>query len=54
MPPSWSKNVFFEELFPGESQSKKFTAKEGNLYLVCFSKPPDLPIGNAGPFVVVP
>jgi ketosteroid isomerase-like protein len=54
MPPSWSKNVFFEELFPGESQSKKFTAKEGNLYLVCFSKPPDLAIGNAGPFVVVP
>jgi ketosteroid isomerase-like protein len=54
MPPSWSKNVFFEELLPGESQSKKFTAKVGNLYLMCWSKPPDLPIGNAGPFVVVP
>jgi hypothetical protein len=24
------------------------------VYLVCWSKPPDLTIGNAGPFTVVP
>jgi hypothetical protein len=52
-PPSWSKLVFLYEFNPGESRTvKMFNVKGGLLYMVCFAKPPDLPIGNAGPFVV--
>jgi hypothetical protein len=52
--PPWSKTVFLKELGPDEVFSRSFTVKEGLLYLVCWSGPPDLAIGNAGPFTVVP
>lgn len=52
-PPSWSDNVFYKELGPGESETyKSFYVKEGLLYLVCWGGPPDIAIGNAGPFLV--
>lgn len=52
-PPSWSDMVFIKELMPGENQTYEgFYAKGGLLYLVCWAGPPDIPIGNAGPFVV--
>ncbi|HBX70868.1 MAG TPA: hypothetical protein DEH25_16190 [Chloroflexi bacterium] len=52
-PPSWSDMVFIKELTPGESQTfDGFYVKAGLLYMVCWAGPPDLPIGNAGPFLV--
>jgi ketosteroid isomerase-like protein len=51
-PPSWSNMLLYKELGPGKSQTYSFTVKEGPVYLVCWSKPPDLPIGGLGPFVV--
>lgn len=53
-PPGWSHSLLFKQLDPGESQSYTINVKEGPVYLVCFSRPPDLAIGNAGPIVVVP
>ena len=38
---------------PGESQTfESFFVDEGLLYMVCWGSPPDIAIGNAGPFVV--
>jgi len=52
-PPSWSDTVFLKELKPGESQTYEgFYVTDGLLYMVCWASPPDMPIGNAGPFVV--
>jgi len=52
-PPSWSNMVFYKELGPGESQTYSFSLKEGtNIYVICWSKPPDTPIANYGPFEV--
>jgi len=51
-PPSWSNMLLYKELGPGKSETYTFTVKEGPVYLVCWSKPPDLPIGGLGPFVV--
>jgi len=52
-PPSWSDTVFMKELMPGESQTfEGLYVKAGLLYMVCWAGPPDMPIGNAGPFVV--
>ena len=54
-PPSWARMVFLKELEPNESQTyENYQIKEGLLYMVCWSGPPDVPIGNAGPFTVVP
>jgi ketosteroid isomerase-like protein/predicted small lipoprotein YifL len=54
-PPSWSNMVFLKELNPNESQTfNNFNVKEGLLYMVCWAGSPDIPIGNAGPFVVKP
>lgn len=53
-PPSWTKSILMKEYGPGESEAYSLTLKEGQVYLVCWSKPPALPIGNAGPFDVVP
>jgi hypothetical protein len=45
--------VFYKELKPGESQTYNgFYVTDGLLYMVCWASPPDMPIGNAGPFVV--
>jgi hypothetical protein len=54
LPPSWSDVLLDRELGPGKSESYTFTLEKGPLYLICFSDPPGLPIGNAGPFRVVP
>ncbi len=54
-PPAWSRTVFLKELKANESQTyKNFIVNEGLLYMVCWSGPPDIPIGNAGPFTVSP
>jgi hypothetical protein len=54
MPPSWGEILMIEELGPGKSQNYTFTLEKGPIYLICWSNPPDLPIGNAGPIPVVP
>lgn len=52
-PPAWSDMIFIKELGPGESQTYSFSLKEGaSLYVICWSKPPDIPIANFGPFEV--
>jgi hypothetical protein len=53
-PPNWLEILLYEELAPGMSETYTFTLEKGPVYLVCWSKPPDLPIGNAGPFPVAP
>ncbi len=53
-PPSWGDMLLYEELDPGESKTYPLELKNGPLYLICWSKPPDLPIGNSGPIPVVP
>jgi hypothetical protein len=40
------------EVSPGASKTYTFGADEGPLYLVCWPKPPDLAVGNVGPFEV--
>lgn len=54
IPPSWAHLFFEKELEPGASQSYSFMAEKGPLYVVCWSKPPDVPIGEVGPFKIVP
>lgn len=51
-PPTWSNMFSIVELAPGTSKNYNFTAKEEPIYLVCWSKYPELAIGNAGPFEV--
>jgi len=51
-PPSWSNMLTLWEIGPGTSTTHTFGADEGPLYLVCWSKPPDLAVGNVGPFEV--
>ena len=52
--PSWSVTKSFSgELNPGVSTTYSLPVDEGLYYMVCMSKPPDIFIGNAGPFVVV-
>jgi hypothetical protein len=41
-----------EELESGKSATYTFTVEKGPVYLICWSSPPDLPIGNAGPIEV--
>ena len=52
MPPSWADELLFAELLPGGSAIYTFTVEKGPVYLICWSKYPELPIGNAGPFDV--
>jgi ketosteroid isomerase-like protein len=52
MPPSWADMLLFQELGPGKSETYTFNVEKGPVYLICWSKPPDLPIGNAGPIEV--
>jgi ketosteroid isomerase-like protein len=53
-PPSWLDILLLAELEPGKHAIYTFNVEKGPVYLVCWSKPPDMSIGNAGPFVVVP
>jgi hypothetical protein len=52
MPPSWTNILLMEEQKPGTNNSYTFTVEKGPVYMICWSKPPDLPIGNAGPIEV--
>lgn len=54
LPPSWGDMVLYEELGPGESEIYTVKITKGPLYVICWSQPPDLPIGNSGPILVVP
>ncbi len=52
-PPAWSHALHYEEVGPASSRTYTLTASEGRpLYGICFSKPPDHPIGNLGPLEV--
>lgn len=51
-PPSYADMLLYEELEPGQSKSYTFTIKKGPVYMICWSQPPALPIGNAGPIEV--
>jgi hypothetical protein len=52
--PLWSRLLHYQEVGPGESQTYTITVTEGPVYAVCWSKPPEVPIGNVGPFTVSP
>lgn len=52
--PSWSRLLHYEEVGPSESKTYNITVTEGPVYAVCFSKYPEVPIGNIGPFTVSP
>jgi hypothetical protein len=52
--PLWSKLLYYEEVGPGESHTYDITVTEEPVYGICWSKPPDVPIGNVGPFSVAP
>jgi len=52
MPPSWADMLFLEELVPGKNATYTFNVEKGPLYMICWSKYPELPIGNAGPIEV--
>jgi hypothetical protein len=52
MPPSWGDILLMEEQKPGTSNTYTFTIEKGPVYMICWSKPPDLPIGNAEPIEV--
>jgi hypothetical protein len=52
MPPSWADILLMEEQKLGTNNTYTFTVEKGTVYLICWSKPPDLPIGNTGPIEV--
>lgn len=52
IPPPWSDMFSIKEIGPGKSETYRVTVTEGPVYVVCWSKPPSLPIGNIGPFEV--
>jgi len=52
IPPSWADILLMEELEPGKSANYTFKVERGPVYLICWSKYPELPIGNAGPIEV--
>lgn len=52
-PPDWADTLLMEELGPGMNETYSITLEKGPLYVVCWSQPPALPIGNAGPIDVV-
>lgn len=51
-PPSWANMFFFVDSGPGANKTYNFKVEKGPVYLICWSKPPALPIGNAGPIEV--
>jgi limonene-1,2-epoxide hydrolase len=52
LPPPWVDMLLEKELSPGQSETYTFTLEKGPVYMVCWSQPPDLAIGNAGPIAV--
>lgn len=54
-PPAWAYALHYEEVDPASSKTYTIRASAGRpLYGICFSKPPDHPIGNIGPLAVSP
>ena len=52
-PPGWAHVVSGNESgLPGKQTSYSIKVSTGPLYLICWSKPPDLAIGGLGPFEV--
>jgi ketosteroid isomerase-like protein len=51
-PPSWANLIFLEEIAPGKMETYTLPLYEGPVYIICWSQPPDLAIGNIGPFEV--
>ena len=54
VPPDWSNLMMYQEQGPNTSQTYSLKADQGPVYIVCWSKPPDITIGNVGPFEVQP
>jgi len=56
VPPEWSNLIWYQEQGPNTSQTYTVTVgvEQGPMYGVCWSKPPDLPIGNFGAVEVKP
>lgn len=52
MPPSWADILLMNEQKPDSNDTYGFTVERGPVYMICWSMPPDLPIGNAGPIEV--
>ncbi len=52
IPPSWGPMIRFIEAGPGETRSSEFEVSEGPVYVMCWSKYPELVIGALGPFEV--
>ena len=53
-PPEWVNMILYQEQSPQTSQTYNLTVDKGPIYVVCWSKPPDMPIGNLGAFEVKP
>ncbi len=52
-PPSWAFVQHYEEVDPASAKTYTIRASAGRpLYGICFSRPPDQPIGNLGPIAV--
>jgi hypothetical protein len=51
-PPDWADLLTLHELLPGKNSQFDITIDQGHVYVVCWSKPPDLAIGSIGPFAV--
>lgn len=52
MPPSWADILLMEEQNPSTNNTYTIEIEKGPAYVICWSQPPDLPIGNAGPIEV--
>jgi len=51
--PAWAHMIGESEAgLPGKRNTFLFLAKQGPLYVVCWSKPPDMAIGGLGPIAV--
>ena len=52
--PGWAHELLWKDAGQNSVSASTVTVEEGPVYLVCWSTPPDVAIGNAGPFTVVP
>jgi len=52
-PPDWANMFSLHELGHIKSESYRIMVEEGPVYAVCWGQPPDIAIGNVGPFTVV-
>jgi hypothetical protein len=53
-PPAWADMISIHTLGAGKSETYSFTVEEGPVYGICWSQPPDLPMGALGPFSISP